>query len=252
MAQSASHEAAGAQQGPVSVATFDAIGSPVSITGSKSLIKDIEAGPDAFFVAWEDMGAGEEQVRLAKVTNEVAAKVDVSAGASANWPTVVWNGDTVAVAYYQYRDGPATVYMAFYDGNLQPTNPEESDRRRGEVPLCDHGPRRDRRRVHRERRPGASEPRRVSVARAEVTQGTPRALSMVVMTTESWTMNRVTQAQPELSTSSPRTRRSPPRCRACAISHATRVLRTRFLVRLIAVAVALCASPHRAGQGFVR
>jgi hypothetical protein len=115
----------GPMDGPLSVATFDSIATPITVTGSAALIKDITASDDAFFVAWEEVGAGTEQVPVVKITDDVVADAHAApTDSSANWPTVAWTGDRLAVAYYQYREGPSDVYVSFFDGDLNPVDGE--------------------------------------------------------------------------------------------------------------------------------
>jgi hypothetical protein len=77
------------------------------------------AGDDHFLVVWEDTRSGEEEIYITFADDPAGTQIVVeSEGGSANWPTVAWNGDQAAVAYYQFRDGPPRIYLSLVDANL--------------------------------------------------------------------------------------------------------------------------------------
>lgn len=81
----------------------------------------LAAGPDDdFAVVWEDARAGAEKeaVYLTHIDEDGRASREIilsRAGGSANTPDVAWLGDRAAVAYYQYRDGPSSIYLTLVD-----------------------------------------------------------------------------------------------------------------------------------------
>lgn len=81
----------------------------------------IAAGTDERLAAvWEDARGGPEReaVFFASVDREgrVSREIQISpAGGSADVPDVAWIGDRAAVAYYQYRDGPSSIYLTIVD-----------------------------------------------------------------------------------------------------------------------------------------
>lgn len=108
----------GGEGGPVS---FARLGDPTAtvIDGSASLIKDMVAGDEGFYVAWEDVTAAYEQVKLARIAGtSVETRRIGPDGWSANWPSLAWLGEDLAIAYYQFRDGPAGVYLAIVGSDL--------------------------------------------------------------------------------------------------------------------------------------
>jgi hypothetical protein len=70
---------------------------------------------DRFFVAWEDLRSGEEEIYLSTLDGEVRVN---GASGSANWPSVVWTGSHAAVAYYQFRDGPPQIFVTLVGPDL--------------------------------------------------------------------------------------------------------------------------------------
>jgi hypothetical protein len=130
--------------GPVRVGSLDAMGSAKIVPGSGALIKSITALNDAFVVAWEEVGGGAEEVRVARigVGGSVVAEATVSpADGSANWPAVAWSGSRLAVAYYQFRaEGSPSVFVAFYDGALKPVDNEVAVADDAKYPSAAWGP----------------------------------------------------------------------------------------------------------------
>jgi hypothetical protein len=114
----------GAQGGPVQVARFDAMSAPATVPGSASLIKTLVAGNAGdVYVAWEEVGGSVEQIGIAKLSaggEVLASAVGSEPNSSANWSAIAFNGQELAVAYYQFRDGPPTVFLRFFDADLHP------------------------------------------------------------------------------------------------------------------------------------
>jgi hypothetical protein len=116
---------AGPMEGLVNIATFDALTAPVKVPDTAALIKDIVGTEDAFFVAWEDLSSGVEQVPVVKLTDVIVASAQAApSDSSANWPSMAWTGGLLAVAYYQFREGGPDVYVSFFDADLNPANEE--------------------------------------------------------------------------------------------------------------------------------
>jgi hypothetical protein len=90
------------------------------------------------FTAWEDlsgeMDTGRERIRGAWSPPDAEASecgiVHELYTGSANWPRLAWNGSSVAVVYYQYRDFGSQIYLTRYapdgsrvdDADIQFTN----------------------------------------------------------------------------------------------------------------------------------
>jgi len=96
---------------------------PVHHPGVNALLTRVAMGGSSAFLTWEDIrdGEGSEQIFLVRVeeggavSNEVVVPAD---GGSANWPAMVWTGSHVAVAYYQWRDGPPAVFLELFKPDL--------------------------------------------------------------------------------------------------------------------------------------
>lgn len=96
---------------------------PVLYDGVDALITRAALGAEGAFVTWEDVreGEGSEQIFLVRVDEggAISEEVEVPAdGGSANWPAVAWTGSHVAVAYYQWRDGPPAVFLELFKPDL--------------------------------------------------------------------------------------------------------------------------------------
>lgn len=77
----------------------------------------------AYFVAWEDVsnGDGAENVYVAKVGGSGNASQGIavpSNGGSANWPSIAADGKYLGVTYYQFRDGPPSIFLALFTSDL--------------------------------------------------------------------------------------------------------------------------------------
>ncbi|WP_437493202.1 hypothetical protein WME75_20045 [Sorangium sp. So ce1014] len=91
--------------------------------GVNAKLTRVALGGDDAFVAWEDTRTGTEQVRAIRISaqNEVSREALVSrAEGSANWPALAWTGRSLAVAYYQFRDGAPAVFVALLNRDLSP------------------------------------------------------------------------------------------------------------------------------------
>lgn len=111
------------EQGPMVFALSGQSGSAATVPGSSSLIKDIEPLDDGYAVAWEDVGGAEPTVVMATFSDNGDyrdhAPISPSSG-SANWPVMAFTGSQIALAYYQFRGGPPSVYLTFVDpGSLE-------------------------------------------------------------------------------------------------------------------------------------
>ncbi len=115
----------GANDGPITFATADDLTSTVTVNGSSALIKDLTASDTAFYMVWEDVSGSVEQIGAARIVGTAVGTGSVApAGSSANWPAAAWTGTQLAVAYYQFRSGPASVFLTFLEEDLSPTNIE--------------------------------------------------------------------------------------------------------------------------------
>jgi hypothetical protein len=117
----------GAEQGPLNIASLDTMASPTPLAETSSLIKSLASGPDGFFVAWEEISSGTEQIGLAAIdlAQGVLAETTISeGGTSANWPNLAWSGDRLAITYYQFRAGAPAVFVTFTDAALAPVGNE--------------------------------------------------------------------------------------------------------------------------------
>jgi hypothetical protein len=75
---------------------------------------------ERFVVAWEDLRSGVEQVYAAWMDSGGAEQASIpSSGGSANWPSVAWTGTHAAIAYYQFRDGPPSIFLALVGPDLK-------------------------------------------------------------------------------------------------------------------------------------
>ncbi|WCQ92084.1 hypothetical protein [Sorangium sp. Soce836] len=95
--------------------------------GVDAKLTRVALGGDDAFVVWEDTRAGAEQIRAIRISaqDEVSREAVVSPGdGSANWPALAWTGRHLAVAYYQFRDGPAGVFVALLNRDLSPAGAE--------------------------------------------------------------------------------------------------------------------------------
>jgi hypothetical protein len=83
----------------------------------------VALGGDDAFIAWEDTRSGLEQIRMIGVSEQGGlseeALVSRSQG-SANWPSLAWTGRGLAVAYYQFRDGPPAIFVSLMGRDLEP------------------------------------------------------------------------------------------------------------------------------------
>lgn len=85
----------------------------------------VAVGGGAAFVVWEDAraGVGNEDIYAVRIgaDGSVSSETRVPAAlGSANWPAAAWIGEQLAVAYYQFRDGPARVYLELLSSDLTP------------------------------------------------------------------------------------------------------------------------------------
>ncbi|WP_437971826.1 hypothetical protein WMF04_22130 [Sorangium sp. So ce260] len=95
--------------------------------GVDAKLTRVALGGDDAFVVWEDTRTGTEQIRAIQISaqNEVSREALVSrAGGSANWPALAWTGRSLAVAYYQFRDGPPAVFVTLLNRDLSPAGAE--------------------------------------------------------------------------------------------------------------------------------
>jgi len=83
---------------------------------------DVVSAGDDLFTAWEDLSGeidkGRERIRGAYSmpdgqvqTGGIIHEIDTG---SANWPRLAWNGESVAVVYYQYRDFGSQIFLTRY------------------------------------------------------------------------------------------------------------------------------------------
>lgn len=107
----------GGERGTLNVGTFDDPGERVAVEGTEALIMDLAASEGAYYAAWEDVGGAKERIGLARVdlaqeTEQHAFVTDPDK--SANWPAVAVQGERVALAYYQFREGDPSVYLEYF------------------------------------------------------------------------------------------------------------------------------------------
>ncbi|AKT40396.1 hypothetical protein [Chondromyces crocatus] len=98
---------------------------PLHHDGVAAMITRVALGDGAGYVFWEDGRAGEgsEQIYALRVAPDGAVGSEMivpSAGGSANWPAPVWTGTHVAVAYYQFREGPPSVFLELLTPDMKP------------------------------------------------------------------------------------------------------------------------------------
>ena len=94
------------------------------VAPGKANLPRIVAAGSGFIAAWEDNrgGDGNESVRLTRLSADGTAsgEIEISPpGSSANYPDVAWLGSTAAVVYYQFRDGPPSVYLSLVSPDLR-------------------------------------------------------------------------------------------------------------------------------------
>jgi hypothetical protein len=94
------------------------LSAPSAIPG-QATNKVATARAGEFYVAWEDvsLGAGSETVFVAVGGASKGVRVPTEGG-SANWPAITAAGDFIAVAYYQFRDGPPAIYLSLFTPEL--------------------------------------------------------------------------------------------------------------------------------------
>ncbi|EYF00585.1 hypothetical protein [Chondromyces apiculatus] len=99
---------------------------PVHHDGVTAAATRVALGDDASYLIWEDSrgGSGSEQIYAARIASDGALGEEVivpSIGGSANWPSAVWTGSHLAVTYYQFRDGPSSVFLELFADDLTPS-----------------------------------------------------------------------------------------------------------------------------------
>ncbi|WP_437330533.1 hypothetical protein [Sorangium sp. So ce381] len=100
---------------------------PIAHQGVTAKLPRVVLGGDDAFLVWEDTRSGTEQIRALRISaqDEVSPEVIVSRGeGSANWPALAWTGHGLAVAYYQFRDGPPGVFVTLLSRDLEPMGGE--------------------------------------------------------------------------------------------------------------------------------
>ncbi|WP_437594087.1 hypothetical protein [Sorangium sp. So ce1000] len=100
---------------------------PIAHQGVAARLPRVVLGGDDAFLAWEDTRSGTEQIRALRISaqDEVSPEAVVSRGeGSADWPALAWTGRGLAVAYYQFRDGPPGVFVTLLSRDLQPMGVE--------------------------------------------------------------------------------------------------------------------------------
>lgn len=98
------------------------LGQAATIPGQATNKESVAFG-GSYYVTWEDLrhGEGSEDIFVAKVGGSGAASKGVqvpSNGGSANWPAIAAAGDFIAVTYYQFRDGPPSIFLALFTPDL--------------------------------------------------------------------------------------------------------------------------------------
>jgi hypothetical protein len=98
------------------------------VPDSAALVKGGASIGDRYFVAWEDVGYGEEPVvdmAAFDGSGTLIGRTTVSPGqASANWPAIAAADGGLVVAYYQFREGFASVYAEGFDTDMTPVGDE--------------------------------------------------------------------------------------------------------------------------------
>jgi hypothetical protein len=106
--------------GTVGVSEVDpeslAMQSPVTRNATTAANLSLTSDGSRFFVAWEDLRSGEEEVYLSD-GGEGEIRVHGESG-SANWPSVTWTGSHVVAVYYQFRDGPPQIFLSLIGPDL--------------------------------------------------------------------------------------------------------------------------------------
>lgn len=100
---------------------------PIAHQGVTAKLPRVVLGGDDAFLVWEDTRSGTEQIRALRISaqDEVSPEAIVSRGeGSANWPALAWTGHGLAVAYYQFRDGPPGVFVTLLSRDLEPMGGE--------------------------------------------------------------------------------------------------------------------------------
>lgn len=95
---------------------------PVREGGGEVLISKLRYGAGGFTVAWEDLRSGEEDIFVSRIDDagNVFPETRVpSEPGSANWPDIAFTDNHIAVAYYQFRDGPPGIYLAMLTPSLE-------------------------------------------------------------------------------------------------------------------------------------
>jgi hypothetical protein len=95
----------------------------LSHDGVTAKLPRVALGGGAAFIAWEDTRTDDEQIRLLRISdhNDFSREAVVSRGdGSANWPALAWMGGRLAVAYYQFRDGPPSIFVTLLGSELEP------------------------------------------------------------------------------------------------------------------------------------
>jgi hypothetical protein len=99
--------------------TVDARNAP---TASSSALVGRVLGTDFGYVsAWEDSRSGSDEVYMSLLQSDGKiyedGLVEEPGTGSANWPHIAWTGTSIAVVYYQFRNGNPQVFMTFVDQN---------------------------------------------------------------------------------------------------------------------------------------
>ncbi|WP_437282760.1 hypothetical protein WME90_19940 [Sorangium sp. So ce375] len=100
---------------------------PIAHQGVTAKMSRVALGGGDAFLVWEDIRSGAEQIRALRISaqDEVSPETVVSRGeGSANWPALAWTGHGLAVAYYQFRDGPPGVFVTLLSRDLEPMGAE--------------------------------------------------------------------------------------------------------------------------------
>jgi hypothetical protein len=92
-------------------------------SGNANVPRLAPGAANSFLLAWEDSreGEGNENVFLTQIGPDGSPGGEISVpseGGSANYPDVVDTGANVAVVYYQFRDGPPSIYLSLFGADL--------------------------------------------------------------------------------------------------------------------------------------
>lgn len=92
----------------------------VTTISAKATNKGAVGYQGKFYVAWEDVtsGEGSETIKLAQGGQTNAVSVPAESG-SANWPGIAQGDGLLAVTYYQFRDGPPSIYLSIFSPDLE-------------------------------------------------------------------------------------------------------------------------------------